>query len=369
MPRRISIGSLVLLAVALPTAGLAFPTGFSPVSLAVLQEEDTEEDEACREAINNQVWAEVISICGPLVTGRDESHPAWEVYKQNVDYAYQTTCESAAQAADWDATLEACPAAVAALDYVPFHFYIGIAHQAQENAAEATAAFEAFLAGADAEPAAAAQLAQQVAMARRSSAMNLLMLEDREAAIPLLREVAASDPTDVEIHYQLGFALLPDEDYEGAEEAFSVVIAEDPDNPQLSRVFFYAGQIAYNAQEFDKAGERLDKYLVLDPEGQHAAEAHWMLAFVAGRNEDQGALASHYRAALAAAPDDPRAADATFTLGVIALNANQCNTAQRYFDQFRRIAPRGDARRAQVEEYILDIEDGLCEPGDFPFVG
>ena len=365
MPAWIRTSLFSLLAIFPPAIGLALPAGIFQVVIERLPDdmEVTEEDERCGEAINDQVWDQVIAICEPLVAEYDESHPSWETYKQNVDYAYQTKCVAAAQASDWDTTLATCvPTLQAFPDSFTVHLFLGLAHQAKEDLTLANTSFEAFLAGAAANPQMAPQLGQQVALARRSAAINHLMLGNRMAAIPLLREVAASDPNDAEIHFRLGFALLQEKDTAGAEEAFAVVIALDPDIPQLPQVLFLAGQIAYNAQEFEQAGERLSRYLEREPEGEHATDSHWMLAFIAGRNEDQDQMASHYRAALEAAPDDPRARDANYSLGVIAFNRNQCNTAQRYFNRFMRLA-RNDPRRAEVDDMLLDIEDGVCEPG------
>ena len=328
------------------------------------------DDEACEAAIESQVWEKVLEVCEPLLAIHGESHPSWSFYKENVDYAHQTInythqtqCVQAAQASDWDTTLTACPATVAAFpDFLAAHLFLGFAHQAKGDVAQATSAFEEFLAGADANPEMAAQLGEQIALARKNVAISHLATGNREAAISLLREVAANDPTDAEVHYRLGFALLQEKDTAGAEESFAVVIDVDPDIPQLPQVLFLAGQIAYNAQEFDKAAERLDKYLEAEPDGEYSAECHWMLGFVAGRNDDEDGMVAHYRQALEATPDDPRARDANYTLGVIAFNRGQCNTAQRYFNRFMRIAGN-DSRRADVEDMILDIEDGVCEPG------
>ena len=364
MPLRSNIGLPLLLA-----ATLAFPA-LALSGTASLSAAQDDPDEACEAAIESQVWEDVIAACEPLLSVHDESHRSWEFYKENVEYAHttinyqnQTQCVESAQAAAWDTTLTACTATLAVQpDFVAGHLFLGFAHQGKGNATEAIASFEDFLAAADASPEIASQLGNQIAMARRNVAIGRSEMGDRAAAIPLLRQVAEADPADAEIHFRLGFALLQDDDTAGAKEAFSVVIDLDPDIPQLAQVLFLTGQLEYNAQEFDAAAGRLNQYLEREPEGQYATEAHWMLGFVAGRNSDERGMMRHYGAALAADPNNPNARDANYSLGVIAFNGGQCNTAERYFRAFLRLAGN-DSRVADVDDMILDIEDGVCEGG------
>ena len=259
-------------------------------------------DAACDAAIESQVWEDVIAACEPLLSVHDESHSSWEFYKENVEYAHtsinyanQTQCVESAQAAAWDTTLTACPATLEVNpDFFAGHLFLGFAHQAKGNATEAMSSFEKFLAGTDTNPEMAAQLGDQIAMARRNVALGRSESGDRAAAIPLLRQVAAADPTDVEIHFRLGFALLQEEDTAGAEEAFSVVIAQNPDIPQLSQVLYRAASINFNARDYDKAGPRLTSYLEAEPEGEYVTEAHWMLGFIAQLAQDQRGVMRHY---------------------------------------------------------------------------
>lgn len=358
MPRWRNIGLPLLLAATLAFPGLALS--------AALPQEDP--DEVCEAAIESQVWEDVIAQCEPLLSSHDESHPSYDFYKENVEYAHTTInyqnqqqCMESAQAGAWDTTLTACPAILAvAPDFFVAHLFLGFAHQGTGNQQEAVGSFEEFLAAADANPEMAAQLGDQIAIARRTVAISRSEMGDRAAAIPLLRQLAESDPNDAEAHFRLGYALLQEEDDAGAEASFAAVIALNPDIPQLPQVLYLAGQLAYNAQEFSTAAERLNAYIEREPEGQYSTEAHWMLGFVAGRNQDERGMMRHYGAALQAAPNDPRARDANYSLGVIAFNGGQCSTAERYFRAFMRLA-RGDSRAADVEDMILDIEDGVCE--------
>jgi len=268
-----------------------------------------------------------------------------------------------AQAGPWDTTLPACPAILeVAPDLFVAHLFLAFAHQRTGNQEQAIRSCQEFLSAADANPEMAAQLGEQIAMARRTVAIARSEMGDRAAAIPLFRQVAEADPSDAEAHFRLGYALLQEDDDAAAEESFAAVIALNPDIPQLPQVLFLAGQLAYNAQEFDSAAERLNRYLEAEPEGQYATEVHWMLGFIAGRSTDENGMMRHYGAALQADPNNPNARDANYSLGVIAFNRAQCNTALRYFQAFMRLA-RGDSRAADVEDMILDIEDGVCEGG------
>ena len=365
MSLRSNIGIPLLLVATLAFPGLALAAALPH---PLLQEEDP--GEVCEAAIESQVWEDVLAKCEPLLSTHDESDPAYEFYKENVDYAHTTInyqnqqqCVESAQAGAWDTTLTACPAILEAVpDFFVAHLFLGFAHQGTGNQDEAIGSFEQFLSAADANPAMAAQLGDQITMARRNVAIAKSEMGDRAAAIPLLRQVAEADPSDAEAHFRLGFALLQEDDDAGAEGAFATVIALNPDIPQLSQVLFLAGQLAYNAQEFDTAAERLGKYLEAEPEGQYVTEVHWMLGFIAGRSTDESGMMRHYGAALQADPNNPNARDANYSLGVIAFNRGQCSTAERYFRAFMRLA-RGDSRAADVEDMILDIEDGVCEGG------
>ena len=362
MPLWSNIGLSLLLVATLAFPGLAL----SATSSHPFLQEDP--DEKCDAAIDSQDWPQVVEMCESLLS--DESHANWKFYKENVEYAHttinyghQTQCVESAQTSDWDTALTACPPTLVAFpDFFAGHLFLGLAHQAKGDGSAATSSFENFLAAAENNPEMAEQLGDQIALARKSVAIHYLGMENRTTAIPLLRAAAEASPGDAELYFRLGYALLQEKDTAGAEEAFSAVIDLNPDIPQLPQVLFLAGQLAYNAQEFDTAAERLNKYLEAEPEGDSVTEIQWMLGFIAAQGEDQRGMMRHYGAALQAAPRDPRAKEANYSLGVIAFNGGQCNTAQRYFNAFLRLAGN-DARRANVDDMILDIEDGVCEGG------
>ncbi len=329
-----------------------------------------EEDDACEAIIEAQDWEGVIALCEPLLAVHDENHRLFEFIQQNVEYAHTTVnyanqqrCLESAQGGDWDATLDACPTTIANFpDFFVGHLFIGLAHNAQGAPAEANTAFEAFLSAVETSPEMAAQLTEQIALARRTAAINYLAAGDRSSALPLLRSVAENDPSDAEVHFRLGYALLQDGDTEGAESAFQVVIGLNPDIPQLGQVLFLAGQLAYNAASYDVATTRLAAYLEREPEGDQITEAHWLLASMAARADRTGDAVTHFSAFLQGESSGERAALANYSLGTIYFNRNQCDRAATYYNRFLRLAPN-DSKVADVRETLLDIDDGLCEPG------
>ncbi len=343
--------------------GLLF---FGLTALPALAQDDDDPFAPCIEAAEARDWDAVVEICpAMLIDPEAEAHESYDLMLQNVDYGYQALCTEAATASDWNKTLRACgPALEAYPEFFTFHLFLGMAHESGgENLMEAAESYQAFLEGAANNPEMAAQLGDQIALAERNTALLLLRLEDQEAAIPFLRKAIARNPEDSELHFRLGFALLQQGNTEGAEEEFSVVIDQAPDIPQLGNVTFLAGQINYNARNDDRAADQLGKYVRLYPEGEHTVDSRWMLGYIALRNENDSDAIPHFRAFLEVAPDgDSRIVEANYLLGTITFQRNQCDTAQRYYQRFLRLTPN-DPRAAEVREILLDIEDGLCEPG------
>ena len=370
MPALIIPGLVLLLAASGTAAGTGAATSLGEFGAMQQLTGSPEEDEACEATIESQDWEKVIEVCEPLLAAHDPNHRMWDYFKENVEYAHQTInyanqtrCVESAQGADWDTVLATCPPTVEAFpEFIAGHLFVGLAHQAQGAGADATTAFESFLAAAEANPEIASQMGAQIALAQKTAGINHLEMGNSEAAVALLRQAGEASPDDAEVHFRLGFALLQADDDAGAEEAFSTVIELNPDIPQLALVLFRAGTLAWNAQDYETARERLNGYLEAEPEGEQAAEAHWLLGSIGMQNGNQNQVITHFRAFMDAASDDPRRTEAAYNLGNIYYNRNQCDSALRYYQQFLRAASR-DPRAADVEELVLDIEDGLCEPG------
>lgn len=374
MPALIIPGIVLLLAVG-PAAGFAFETGLMSGGLRSLPAGQQltgspEEDEACEAVIEAQDWAQIIEVCEPLLAVHDSSHRLYEFIQDNVAYAHTTInyenqqqCLASAQAAEWDTVLSTCPPTIENFaEFIAGHLFVGLAHQAKGAPADATASFERFLEAAGTSPEMAAQMGAQITLAQKTAGINHLEAGNSEAGVPLLRLAAEGSPEDAEVHLRLGFALLGD-DAAGAAEAFSTVIELNPDIPAMPLVLFRAGTLAWNAQDYETAQDRLSRYLEAEPEGDNAAEARWLLGSIGMQSNNQNQVITHFRAFMdVAAADDPRRTDAAYNLGNIYYNRNQCDSALRYYQQFLRMAPR-DNRAGDVEELVLDIEDGLCEPG------
>ena len=368
------IPGVVLLLAAGPAGAPAYeaatpPGGHPPLPAAQITG-SPEEDDACEAVIETQDWAKVLEVCEPLLAVHDSSHRLYDFIKENVEYAHSTLnyenqqgCLTAAQGADWGTVLATCPATIEAFpEFIAGHFFVGMAHQASGAPAEANAAFESLIAEAAANPQIGAQLTDQIALAQKQAGINYIEMGNTEAGVPLLRLASESSPEDAEVHFRLGFALLQADDDAGAEAAFSTVIELNPDIPQMARVLFRAGILAWNAQDYENANERLSRYIEAEPEGDNALEAHWLLGSIGMQNNNQNQVITHFRAFLdAAASDDPRRIEAAYNLGNIYYNRNQCDSALRYYQQFLRAAPR-DQRAGDVQDLVLDIEDGLCEP-------
>lgn len=374
MPLWKSTGLSLALAVGLAAGAAAAPLAPAPPEAGAfglpMQITGTpEDDDACEAVIEAQDWEQVIALCEPLLAIHDENHRLFQFIGENVEYAHTTVnyanqqrCLQAAQGGDWDTTLDACPATIEAFpDFLVGHLFVGLAHNAKGATAEANASLERFVTVAGENPELAEQLKAQLALAQRTVALNNLEAGDAAAALPMLRAAAEGDPTDAEIHFRLGYALLQEDDPEGAQAAFNVVIELNPDIPQLGQVLFLAGQLAYNAQNYEEASSRLSAYLEREPEGDQVTEAHWLLGSMAARADQTNTAVTHFAAFLDGESSGERAALANYSLGTIYYNRNQCDRALTYYNRFIRLSPNAP-QAADVRETILDIEDGLCEP-------
>ena len=274
-------------------------------------------------------------------------------------------CETAMQASDWDAAVAHCEAAIRALpETYGIHYFLGLAYQAKQAWNEAAAAFESFVAAAEAEPEGEARLAEQISTAIRGAAIARFRTADREAALPLLRRTAEADPADAEVAFFLGVGLLEQGDRTGAEAAFSVVAREAP---QISQALFFLGQLRYEARDYETARTHLAGYLAAAPDGPFRADALWMAGSMALRSSESAAAGAgatedeallHFAALLEIEPESARAAVAHYFLGTIAADREECDEARRHYEDFLRIAPEHE-RASEVQRY-LEEDFALC---------
>lgn len=282
-------------------------------------------------------------------------------------------CETAAQASDWDAAVSHCESALRAFpDSYGIHYFLGFAHQAKQDWTEAAAAFESFIAAAEALPEDSARPDEQIAIALRSAAVASFRAGDRRRALPLLRRAAEADPADAEVHFFLGVGLLEEDDRNGAEAAFIVVAREAP---QISQARFFLGQLRYDAGDYKAARDDLVRYLEADPAGPFRADAHWMAGSMAFRGSEsappdnpaaradaESEALLHFAALLAVEADSPRAAVAHYFLGTIAADREECEAARRHYEAFLEIAPEHE-RASEVRGYL---EEGFAPCGASP---
>lgn len=276
-------------------------------------------------------------------------------------------CEAATQASDWDTAVTRCAAAIQALpDAYGIYYFLGFAHQQRQEWAATAAAFESFVSAAEAEPEGQAQLAEQIRIAVRGAALARFHAGERAGSLPLLRRAAEADPTDAEVAFFLGVALVDAGDRQGAEAAFLVVSSEAP---QISEAHFFLGQLRYEAGNYEAARTHLDEYLEAAPDGPFRAEAHWMAGSMALRDTESGTdgpegaeneALRHFTALLEVEPETPRAAVAHYFVGTIAADREECDAARRHYRDFLRIAPEHE-RASDVERY-LEEGFGSCTP-------
>ena len=278
-------------------------------------------------------------------------------------------CEAAIQASDWDTAVNRCTAAIQALpDTYGIYYFLGFAHEQRQEWIEAAAAFESFVAAAEAEPEGQAQLAEQIRIAVRGAALARTRAGDREGGLPLLHRAAEADPADAEVAFSLGVALLEKDDRQGAEAAFLVVSSEAP---QINEAHFFLGQIRYQDRDYETARTHLDRYLDAAPAGPFRADAHWMAGSMALRNGESGMdspegtesqALQHFTAFLEIETASARAAVAHYFVGTIAADREECDAARRHYRDFLRIAPEHE-RAAEVERYLEEGFGACPAPG------
>lgn len=277
-------------------------------------------------------------------------------------------CERAGKASEWAAAARECEAALREFpESFGIHYYLGFAYEALESWPQAADAFEAFLREAEAAEDADSRLGAEVARAVRGAALARSRAGAPEAAAPLLRRAAASDPADSEVAFHLGLSLLSAGDSEGAEEAFSAVVR---DAPEFSEALFFVGQARYEAGDYPAAEQRLLRFLEAAPESPLAADALWMAGSVALRASDaaeaeaaasaRSAAVERLGAFLEREGGSGRSALAHYFLGAFAADDGDCAAADLHYGRFLTLAP--DHERAGEVRRYLDEAAAACVP-------
>ncbi len=326
---------------------------------AAAQDVDPQAALACSQAVDGQDWDQVMSACPAVLAQLPEDHPYYASWTQSVNYAYGLACPGAGEAEQWDQVIATCePALQANEDAFIFNYFLGRAYAAKQDWTRAAVNFSSFLNGVQGNSEAAAQLSDQVAFAQRVGGIAYARANAVQDAIPLLQAAAAADPKDVEVQFRLGRALLATGEEAGAERALSAYIEEAP-NPAPGIVFL-AGQLSYNAGDYAKADERLSAFLAAEPNGRGAPEAHYMLA-LALQGSDEDRAITHYQGFLGGVgPEDPRVPDASFALGTIFFNKDDCSSAEPHYNRFLELAP-DHQNAAQVTEILAAIAESGCQ--------
>lgn len=267
-------------------------------------------------------------------------------------------CQEAVKANNFDGVIDSCEKALAANpDLFASNYYLGYAYRAKQRYDECAENFNTFIqkVGSNSEA------AEMVANSNREGGLCYARGSSPTKAVPLLEKAAAAKPNDTEVQFFLGVTLMRANRESAAEQAFSKVIQLDP---SLHRAYYYAGRINFNAQEWAKASERLEKYLELKPDDTFAADAHFMVGSMAVRNAEASgdAAAAHQKAIthltqfLEAKPNAPQSPQAHYILGSLAAQADDNATAKTHFERYLELEPNGP-QAEEVKQFLADLSE------------
>ena len=266
-------------------------------------------------------------------------------------------CQEAAKNSDWPGVIKSCEATLKANpDVFGSHYILGWAYLQTKDWGKCASNYDAFLQKLGNEDA-----KQQEEVATRQAGLCYAQAGNSSKAITFLKQAATAKPNDVAVQSVLARALLRGNQESEAEQAFAKVIQLKPDDAQA---YYLAGNINYRRKENAKASERLSKYLELDGSGSFAPDAHFMIGSIMYRSLDQAAdqkaqfpeIKNHMTTFLGAKADAPQAAEAHYILGWIAAQEEDNETAKTHFETFLKLQPTG----AQAEE-AQKFLDALAE--------
>ena len=270
-------------------------------------------------------------------------------------------CQEAVKKNDFDGVIASCEKALAANpDLFASNYYLGYAYRAKKNWAKCGANFDTFIKKVGNNK----DAAEMIANSNREAGLCYARANEASKAIPFLQKAASSKPNDKEVQFFLGMSLMRAKREDEAERAFSKVIQLDP---SLARAYYFAGRINFNRQEWDKASQRLEKYLELKPDDTFAADAHFMVGSMAVRNAEASGNASaaqekaiaHLEKFLAAKPNAPQSAQAHYILGSLAAQKDDNATAKAHFEKYLELEPNGP-QAEEVKKFLAD----LAQAGD-----
>jgi len=267
-------------------------------------------------------------------------------------------CQEAVKAHNFDGVIASCEKALAAnSDLFASNYYLGYAYRAKKGYDKCAQNFATFIqkVGNNSEA------AEMVNNSSREGGLCYARGSSPTKAIPRLEKAASNKPNDTEVQFFLGITQMRANRERAAEQAFSKVIQLDP---SLHRAYYYAGRINFNAQEWPKAVERLEKYLELKPDDTFAADAHFMVGSMAVRNAEASgdAAAAHQKAIthltqfLEAKPDAPQSPQAHYILGSLAAQAEDIATAKTHFERYLELEPNGP-QAEEVKQFLADLSE------------
>jgi tetratricopeptide (TPR) repeat protein len=188
------------------------------------------------------------------------------------------------------------------------HYYLGYAYQSKQDWENTGTQFSLFLMRVDEDDPIAARI---VFHATRQGGLALARTETPTRAVPYLEKIVDADPKDVDVHFYLGVALLAAQRRGEAKKLFARVIELDSD---YAEAYYYAGRIAFDEQDAETAGQRLARFVRLQPRSPHGAHAHLLLGQLAARAGDAEKAAVHLEGCLALEPSGPYAEEAQRSL-------------------------------------------------------
>ncbi len=147
-------------------------------------------------------------------------------------------------------------------------------------------------------------------------------------AVASFREALATDPSFRLARVNLGIALFYDQDLDGALQILARAEAEEPDNPYI---LFTLGLVHKNKGESDRAVDRFDRVIQIDPK---CSASHYNLGVLYGRQGKEKEAEAALRRALEL---DPNQAGALYSLGNLLVKTGHREEGNRLLERFRSL--------------------------------